>query len=99
MSLSLITVIGLKIFTLFAILLEHLISQLPLSWTAVLRIIFVFNLVSKLILDFFLNKEFWSKTLLVDSENICFGLNRFCPLFVKKIFECHFFHEDGKLSK
>ena len=63
MSLSMTATIELKIFKLRAVLLEHLISQLPLSMTATLHTTFVFNLVSKLILEFFFsNKVFWSKT-------------------------------------
>ena len=49
MPLSLTAAIGLKIFKLLAILLEHLISQLPLSLTAALRAILVIILVFKLI--------------------------------------------------
>ena len=48
-----IAVIDLKIFKLLTVLLKHLSSQLPLSWIAALRTILVFNLVSKLILEFF----------------------------------------------
>ena len=53
MLLSLTAVIELKIFKLLAILLEYLSSQLPMSWTTALCTIFVFNLVSKLILELF----------------------------------------------
>ena len=63
MLLSMTAAIGLKIFKLLAVLLEHLISQLSLSMSTALCTTFVFNLVSKLILEFFFsNKVFWSKT-------------------------------------
>ena len=59
--LSMTAVIELKIFKLLTVLLQHLISQLPQSMTAALRTTFVFNLVFKLILDFF-SKVFISPT-------------------------------------
>ena len=63
MPLSMTMVIELKIFKLFAVLLEYLISQLSLFMTTALRITFVFNLISKLSLKFlFSNKVFRSKT-------------------------------------
>ena len=43
------TIIGFKIFKLFDILLEYFISQLLLSWTAVLCTILVIILIFKLI--------------------------------------------------
>ena len=63
MPLSMTVVIGLKIFKLLAVLLEHLISQLPLSMTTVLRTTFVFNLVSKLILEFFFQINYFGLKL------------------------------------
>ena len=49
MSLLWIVTIGLKFFKLFAVLLEHLISQLSLCLTAALCTILVIILVFKLI--------------------------------------------------
>ena len=63
MSMSITSVIGLKIFKLLAILLEHLISQLSLFMTTLLRVTFVFNLVSKLILDFFFQIKYFDLKL------------------------------------
>ena len=63
MPLSMTAAIGLKIFKLIVVLLEHLISQLPLSWTAALRTTFVFNLVSKLILEFFFQIKYFGLKL------------------------------------
>ena len=53
MPLSMTAAIEFKIFKLFVVLREHLIIQLLLSITATLCTTFVFNLVSKLILEFF----------------------------------------------
>ena len=63
MSLSMITVIGFKIFKLLVVLLKYLIRQLSLFMTGTLHTTLVFILVSKLILEFFFsNKVFWFKT-------------------------------------
>ena len=49
MPLSMTAAIGFKIFKLLVVLLEHLISQLPLFLTAALHTILVIILVFKLI--------------------------------------------------
>ena len=63
MLLSMIAAIGLKIFKLLAVLLEHLISQLSLSMTSALCTTFVFNLVSKLILESFFQIKYFGLKL------------------------------------
>ena len=102
MMLPITTIIGLKNFKLLITLLKHLINQLPLFMIAVLHTTFVFNLVSKLILEFFFsNKVFWSKTRDLEHVLLLFSVlkNKKNKEKVKNMFDPFFSSEKYKKYK